>query len=126
MSKDRERLEELGQEINAIFARARSGIELPQTPEEEYKWNLNQQTMWGGLMDLVMTVVEKAYYEIPALSVEGASSRTVLLEAAIREMTEKLIEYPSSPYTLNSTESLGNTISALKTSIEIDQIKGTS
>lgn len=120
---DEQAMKILADRVNNIFNRARSGIELPQTPEQEYLWNQRQLTMWGRMFEQIMGVVEDAYCAIPEVSVEGSSPRTVLLESAIREMTEKLIEYPSSPYTLTSTESLSNTINALKTSIEIDKMK---
>lgn len=78
--------------------------------------------VWEETRDAMVRILADAYDVIPGDVPEGASPRTALLEVAVREMTEKLIEFPSSPYTQNATESLASALQAIKTSMEIDRI----
>lgn len=52
------------------------------------------------------------------------SQRTEALEKAIEKMVEKIEEYPASPYTKDSTESLANAMDALESSYKIDERTG--
>jgi hypothetical protein len=115
--------ERLVDRIAGAFARAAQELSIvPATPREHHHESALKHRAWDSFKDEICELLAVAYQQIPGDLPEGASSRTALLEVAIREMTEKLIQYPSSPYTLTSTESLGNTITALKTSMEIDEM----
>lgn len=116
-------MEELAARLEHVFARAERELAVvPATPEEHHSEAAYKLKSWMRFKNQVIGIFHDAYEAIPPTAARGASTRTALLEEAIKEMTEKLIQYPSSPYTLDSTQSLGNTISALKTSMEIDEM----
>jgi hypothetical protein len=119
----RRSLEDLYTKLDVSLARGRRELaKVPETPEEHTNESLHKRHAWEQMRDELRGLIELAYMTIPrgVCASEHASTRTALLEVAINEMTEKLIEYPSSPYTLDSTHSLGNAMNALKTSMDID------
>jgi hypothetical protein len=52
------------------------------------------------------------------------SGRTDDIEAAVKAVTDNLLEYPSTPYTAEQAETLGKLLNALETSKRIDQMGG--
>lgn len=103
-------LEEIFRIARDSFAQAPYGVE-----DEASKYS-NEQ--WGTLVGMCADLV----YDALAQSPPGEKTRTQLMEDAIELMVDKIKEYPSTPYTKDSVESLGGMLNALEVSMRIDRM----
>lgn len=103
-------------QLKDIFRTARASFTRAQTPEEFVREDERSDAQWNALMVMVWELLKEALYD----KSPAARSRTEMIEDAIELMVGKIQEYPSSPYTKDSVESLGNMLNALDTSMRID------
>lgn len=116
--------DELLNRLNHIFDTAAIQLSMvPATPEQQHSEGDFKAHQWSRMKFEITKLFGECYIEIPGDDLPaGVSARTVLLERAVREMTNKIIEYPSTPYTQSNTESLAAVLQAIKTSMEIDRM----
>ena len=104
-------------QLEDIFRTARQSFARAETPEQFASENELADRQWTALTEMVWDLLKEALYD----KSPAARSRTEMIEDAIELMVAKIQEYPSSPYTKDSVESLGNMLNALDVSMKIDR-----